>query len=145
VAPLRLGGLRGKQSTPSDWLGGTGEPSLVGEKKWRRVREATRSVGRCPRQARGNGMILIGVVECTCIFGNFNVIDVVFFPFIHRSDCMKSFCQISDCANLNNDVGMCNFNTVVIFFLFNIRGGVKRFVVLVLDYVHPLSPTSWTV
>jgi hypothetical protein len=25
VAPLRLGGLRGKQSTPSDWLGGTGE------------------------------------------------------------------------------------------------------------------------
>jgi hypothetical protein len=24
VAPLRLGGLRGKQSTPSDWLGGTG-------------------------------------------------------------------------------------------------------------------------
>jgi hypothetical protein len=31
VAPLRLGGLRGKQSTPSDWLGGTGEVSTVGE------------------------------------------------------------------------------------------------------------------
>jgi hypothetical protein len=31
VAPLRLGGLRGKQSTPSDWLGGTGEGSTVGE------------------------------------------------------------------------------------------------------------------
>jgi hypothetical protein len=30
VAPLRLGGLRGKQSTPSDWLGGTGEVSTVG-------------------------------------------------------------------------------------------------------------------
>jgi hypothetical protein len=25
VAPLRLGGLRGKKSTPSVWLGGTGE------------------------------------------------------------------------------------------------------------------------
>jgi hypothetical protein len=32
VAPLRLGGLRGKQSTPSDWLGGTGEVSTVGER-----------------------------------------------------------------------------------------------------------------
>jgi hypothetical protein len=29
VAPLRLRGLRGKQSTPSDWLGGTGEVSVV--------------------------------------------------------------------------------------------------------------------
>jgi hypothetical protein len=34
VAPLRLGGLRGKQSTPSDWLGGTGVVSTVGE--WER-------------------------------------------------------------------------------------------------------------
>jgi hypothetical protein len=31
VAPLRLGGLRGKQSTPSDWLGGTGVVSTVDE------------------------------------------------------------------------------------------------------------------
>jgi hypothetical protein len=31
VAPLWLGGLRGKQSTPSDWLGGTGVVSTVGE------------------------------------------------------------------------------------------------------------------
>jgi len=31
VAPLRLGGLRGKQSTPSVWLGGTGESSMVGK------------------------------------------------------------------------------------------------------------------
>jgi hypothetical protein len=30
VAPLRLGGLRGKQSTPSVWLGGTGVVSTVG-------------------------------------------------------------------------------------------------------------------
>jgi hypothetical protein len=33
VAPLWLGGLRGKQSTPSDWLGGTGEVSTVGERE----------------------------------------------------------------------------------------------------------------
>jgi hypothetical protein len=33
VAPLRLGGLRGKQSTPSDWLGGTGVVSTVGERE----------------------------------------------------------------------------------------------------------------
>jgi hypothetical protein len=33
VAPLRLGGLRGKQSTPSVWLGGTGEPVVVGKRE----------------------------------------------------------------------------------------------------------------
>jgi hypothetical protein len=33
VAPLRLGGLRGKQSTPSVWLGGTGEHSAVGKRE----------------------------------------------------------------------------------------------------------------
>jgi hypothetical protein len=38
VAPLRLGGLRGKQSTPSDWLGGTGEVSMVGERERHGVR-----------------------------------------------------------------------------------------------------------
>ena len=32
MAPLRLGGLRGKQSTPSDSLGGTGEVLAVGKK-----------------------------------------------------------------------------------------------------------------
>ena len=33
MAPLQLGGLRGKQSTPSVWLGGTGELSAVGERE----------------------------------------------------------------------------------------------------------------
>jgi hypothetical protein len=33
VAPLRLGGRRGKQSTPRVWLGGTGEPSVVGKQE----------------------------------------------------------------------------------------------------------------
>ena len=31
MAPLRLGGLRGKKSTPSVWLGGTGELVAVGK------------------------------------------------------------------------------------------------------------------
>jgi hypothetical protein len=33
VAPLRLGGLRGKQSTPSDMLGGTDVVLMVGEQE----------------------------------------------------------------------------------------------------------------
>jgi hypothetical protein len=37
VAPLRLGGLRGKQSTPSNWLGGIGEVSMVGEQEHHRA------------------------------------------------------------------------------------------------------------
>jgi hypothetical protein len=41
VAPLRLGGLRGKQSTPSVWLGGTGVVSTVGERERHGARVAT--------------------------------------------------------------------------------------------------------
>ena len=37
VAPLWLGGLRGKQSTPSDWLGGIGVVSTVGERERHRA------------------------------------------------------------------------------------------------------------
>jgi hypothetical protein len=44
VAPLRLGGLRGKQSTPSVWLGGTGELLAVGERE--RQGERTRHGAR---------------------------------------------------------------------------------------------------
>ena len=33
VAPLRLEGLRGKKSTPSVWLGGTGELIEVGKQE----------------------------------------------------------------------------------------------------------------
>jgi hypothetical protein len=65
VASLRLGGLRGKQSTPSDWLGGTGEISTVGKQKRHRAREAARSAGHRPRQVKGNGTIFTsGRVEC---------------------------------------------------------------------------------
>jgi hypothetical protein len=44
VAPLWLGGLRGKQSNPSDWLGGTGVVSTVDERE-RCGAGATRSTG----------------------------------------------------------------------------------------------------
>jgi hypothetical protein len=43
VAPLRLGGLRGKKSTPSVWLGGTGESSTVGTERERHGAGAARS------------------------------------------------------------------------------------------------------
>jgi hypothetical protein len=42
VAPLWLGGLRGKQSTPSVWLGGTGVVSTVG----RQERHGGRDINR---------------------------------------------------------------------------------------------------
>jgi hypothetical protein len=58
VAPLRLGGLRGKQSNPRDWLGGTGELSVVDEREWHGTRDAARSTVRHPKRAKGNGMIL---------------------------------------------------------------------------------------
>jgi hypothetical protein len=41
VAPLRLGGLRGKKSTPSVWLGGTGELIEVGKQE--RERQGARN------------------------------------------------------------------------------------------------------
>jgi hypothetical protein len=107
VAPLRLGGLRGKQSTPSVWLGGTGEPSAVGERERQGARDAARSAGRLPRQAKGNGMILIGEVECIFIFGNLMLL-MLYIPFILRSHCIISFCRDSGRCNLNDGAGMCN-------------------------------------
>jgi hypothetical protein len=58
VAPLRLRGLMGNQSTPSDWLGGTDELSAVHEWERHGARDAAQSVGRHPKRAKGNGMIL---------------------------------------------------------------------------------------
>jgi hypothetical protein len=69
VAPLRLGGLRGKQITPSNWLGGTSEISTVSEQERHRAREVARSAGHHPRQAKGNGMIFTsGRVECIWMY-----------------------------------------------------------------------------
>jgi hypothetical protein len=44
VALLRLEGLRGKESTPSDWLGGTGVVSTIDERE-RHGAGAAQSVG----------------------------------------------------------------------------------------------------
>jgi hypothetical protein len=52
VAPLRLGGLRGKKSTPSIWLGGTGELMEVGKQE----RDAARTVGDTKSKHSGKGM-----------------------------------------------------------------------------------------
>jgi hypothetical protein len=57
VAPLRLGGLRGKQSTPSDWLGGTGEVSTVGEQERQGARDINRGVVVIQGRRRGKGMV----------------------------------------------------------------------------------------
>jgi hypothetical protein len=52
VAPLRLGGLRGKQSTPSVWLGGTSGHSAVGKQEQGGAR------GRpFEDELKGNGMV----------------------------------------------------------------------------------------
>jgi hypothetical protein len=68
VAPLRLGGLRGKKSTPSDWLGGTGEVSMVSEQERHRAWDVARSAGRHPRQAKGHRYAFhIFMVECVRI------------------------------------------------------------------------------
>jgi len=58
VAPLRLSRLRGKQSTPSDWLGGTGEVSTVGEQERQGARDV---IEAGVRQRYG---LLFGRVEC---------------------------------------------------------------------------------
>ena len=67
MAPLRLGGLRGKQSTPSVWLGGTGERSTVGKQ------EAARSAGRGVELGTSSEAgewlrydFKIGRIECNC-------------------------------------------------------------------------------
>ena len=49
VAPLRLGGLRGKKSTPSAWLGVTGELIDVGKQELEQL--GKRSGRKHPSQA----------------------------------------------------------------------------------------------
>ena len=46
VAPLRLGGRRGKQSTPRVWLGGTGELLVVGKREEYGEQDVARGAGR---------------------------------------------------------------------------------------------------
>ena len=77
MSPLRLEELRGKQSTPSIWLGGTGEHSAVGKQERGGAR------GRqIEDELKGNGMILIDEVESILIFGNLMLFDAVHSLFI---------------------------------------------------------------
>jgi hypothetical protein len=64
VAPLRLGGRRGKQSTPRVWLGGTGERSTVGKQELGGAR------GRpFEDEPKGNGMFSqTDKLECTGLY-----------------------------------------------------------------------------
>jgi len=69
VAPLRLGGLRGKKSTPSVWLGGTGGLFAVGkqEQEWQEPKGARghqRSRASRPRYDCIDGMVVFMFDEC---------------------------------------------------------------------------------
>jgi hypothetical protein len=66
VAPLRLGGLRGKKSTPSVWLGGTGEFVAVGKQEQEQERLEHRN-HRC-KQIRPRYVPETSRVECTVIY-----------------------------------------------------------------------------
>ena len=67
MAPLRLGGLRGKKSTPSVWLGGTGEFIAVGEKEQEQEQERLERQNHCCKQIRPRYVPEMSRVECTVI------------------------------------------------------------------------------
>jgi hypothetical protein len=64
VAPLRLGGLRGKQSTPSIWLGGTGVVSAVGERERHDGQE--RDVARASFEADYKETVCFSICRIEC-------------------------------------------------------------------------------
>jgi hypothetical protein len=65
VAPLRLGGLRGKKSTPSVWLGGTGEFVAVGKQEQEQQEQEHRN--HCCKQIRPRYVSELSRVECLVI------------------------------------------------------------------------------
>jgi hypothetical protein len=81
VAPLRLGGLRGKKCTPSIWLGGTGELIEVGKQEQERLEHRI----HCGRRIRLRyvpdlsrvGWIVIYCCDYGCIVVN------CCFPVLH--------------------------------------------------------------
>jgi hypothetical protein len=68
VAPLRLGGLRGKKSTPSVWLGGTGEFVAVGKQEQEQERERLEHWNHCCKQIRPRYVPETSRVACTVIY-----------------------------------------------------------------------------
>jgi hypothetical protein len=69
VAPLRLGGRRGKQSTSRVWLGGTGERSTVGEQERRGSKGQGKQCGSSSEESERQRYGLFGYVECNFMFG----------------------------------------------------------------------------
>ena len=59
MAPLRLGGRRGKQSTSRVWLGGTGERSTVGEQERLGSKGQGKQRGSPTEEVEGNGMVYL--------------------------------------------------------------------------------------
>jgi hypothetical protein len=66
VAPLRLGGLRGKKSTPSVWLGGTSEFVAVGKQEQEQERLERRN--HCCKQIRPRYVPETNRVDCTVVY-----------------------------------------------------------------------------
>ena len=57
--PFAARGATGEAEYPTRWLGGTGEPSVVGKRERgtrQGARDAAQSSGHLPKPARGNGM-----------------------------------------------------------------------------------------
>ena len=75
MAPLRLGGLTGKQSTPSIWLGGIGELSTVGKRDaaWRAGRGTER--GMSSKESRRQRYDFNWWSIMHFYFRQFNIID----------------------------------------------------------------------
>jgi len=66
VAHLRLGGLRGKESTPSVWLGGTSESSMVGKQEQKRQEHKNHLL----QAIRAQVCKYLGVYVFLCVFIN---------------------------------------------------------------------------
>ena len=68
VAPLRLGGLRGKKSTPSVWLGGTSELVAVGKQEQEQEQERLEHRNHRCKQIRPRYDPETSRVECTVMY-----------------------------------------------------------------------------
>jgi hypothetical protein len=80
VAPLRLGGLRGKKSTPSVWLGGTGELIEVGKQEQLGAGARSLEKERLERQhcqQVGQGMFYLANIANACSLQMVLCIDVM--------------------------------------------------------------------
>jgi hypothetical protein len=101
VAPLRLGGLRGKKSTPSDWLGGTGVvlrsvsgsgTERVDDTRSRRIGKGTplRLNDRLCRMYEIDLLCIIEVVICFIVQENPSLYPARLIKFLCPSNLLKN-------------------------------------------------------